>query len=116
MAKKKVASKEVSGKYSTSRVYRDGIKKPWELLGTEEDTFEPVTFKDGIEPAHISVTLGLTLNLGDFESAKISVTCTLPAHVEELEEAYAAARDFAGTKLIEEKINVDKSLRDKGRG
>jgi len=116
VGKKSKKSKEVAGKYSTERIYRDGIKKPWELLGTDEDTFDPVRFPEGVEPAHVSVTLGLTLNLGDFESAKISVTCTLPAHIEELEEAYEAARDFAGKKLIEEKLNVDKSLRGKGRG
>jgi len=113
MAKK--GEKEESGKYQTERLYRPGAQMPWEDLGTEEDTFEPVRFAEGVEPARVSVSLGLTLNLGDYESAKISVTCTLPSHVEELEEAFVAARNFAGTKLIEEKKNVDKNLREKGR-
>ena len=115
MAKKKPEETEESGKYQTERLYRPGIGMPWENLGTEEDTFDPVRFKEGVEPARISVSLGLTLNLGDFESAKISVTCTLPCHVEELEDTFVAARNFAGKKLIEEKKNVDNNLREKGR-
>lgn len=114
MAKKEAPHEEAGG-WSTERMYRPGVRKPWEYLGGDEAMFEPKRFPEGVEAARISVTLGLTLNLGDYESAKVSVTATLPCCVEELEEAFEAARDFAGQKLIEEKKKVDATLRDKGR-
>ena len=101
-----------AGKYSLHTMYRKGVRKPWEPISSEEDTLDIVKFPEGVEPARISVTLGLTLNLGDYESAKISVTCTLPTPVEELENAYNSAREFAGQKLIKIKKEVDDNLRE----
>jgi len=107
----KKGEKAEAGGYSCHTMYRKGVRKPWEPLSSDEDTMEPVRFPEGVEPARISVTLGLTLNLGDYESAKISVTCTLPTPVEGLEDAYASAREFAGQKLIQIKKEVDDNLR-----
>ena len=113
MGKKKDTAVEEAGTYSYNTMYRKGVRKPWEPITAGEDTLDPVRFPEGVEPARISVTLGLTLNLGDYESAKISVTCTLPTPIEELENAYDCAREFAGSKLVLIKGEVDANLREK---
>jgi len=113
MGKKKDTTAVEAGSYSYNTMYRKGVRKPWEPISAGEDVMDPVKFPDGIEPARVSVTLGLTLNLGDYESAKISVTCTLPTIVEELDHAYDCAREFAGSKLVIIKGEVDANLREK---
>ena len=109
-------SSEESGDFSCMGMYRKTVRKPWEVVHTDEGTIKPIVFPDGVEPARVSVSLGLTINLGDYESAKISVTCTLPTPVEGLEDAFDAAREFAGTKLIQVKKEVDTHLRGIGEG
>ncbi len=61
-------------------------------------------------PAQVTARYGLTLNLGNYESARVDVEVTVPCYVEEIEEAYAEAITF-----VEEKIRQDvDELRGKG--
>ena len=72
-------------------------------------------FPEDIVPAHVSATLGLTINLGNYESAKVSITTTLPCYIEEMEDAFKAAESFSGTKMLEERSFILGALKDKGR-
>jgi len=47
--------------------------------------------------------LGLTVNLGNFESCRIDVTLELPCIVEEVEEAFGTAKQFVETHLERER-------------
>jgi hypothetical protein len=67
---------------------------------TEEDTIAIHTFIT--QPAEVGVTLGGTVNLGNFESARLDITCKIPAYREEIEEAYEYAFKFADDKLNEQ--------------
>ena len=52
--------------------------------------------------ARVSVEFGMTLNLSNFESARVSVQVSLPCYAEEVEAAYGQAR-----KWVEDKMNAE---------
>jgi hypothetical protein len=54
------------------------------------------------EPAKVMVEMGMTVNLGNFESARVSASLTVPCYLEEHEDAYAYARKFVETRVIDE--------------
>lgn len=58
------------------------------------------------EPAKVSVDYALTINLGNFESAKIGVTVTVPCYREELDQAYEFAQAWAEERLTRERDSV----------
>jgi hypothetical protein len=56
-------------------------------------------------PAKVTVGINLTKNLGNYEAAKVMVSCTRPCYVGEEEDAYQEALRFAWEKagsLIQE--------------
>lgn len=53
-------------------------------------------------PAEVGATLGLTLSLGNYEFARIDVSCRVPCYKEEVSEAYDFAFNFAETRLQSE--------------
>lgn len=57
-----------------------------------------------INPAHVSVSLAATKNLGDFESARVSVMITRPCKdtPEEIERVYRECSEWADAKIVEE--------------
>lgn len=57
------------------------------------------------EPAKVGVELGTTINMGNFEFVKISVSVTVPCYKEETEAAWEFARQAASDRMSEE---VDK--------
>lgn len=57
-----------------------------------------------INPAHVSVSLAATKNLGDFESARVSVMITRPCKdtPEDIERVYKECSEWADGKIVEE--------------
>jgi hypothetical protein len=55
------------------------------------------------EPARVSFALGLTLNLGNYESARIDVGMYVPCYREEAQDAYLFAKKFVMDRLVKEK-------------
>jgi hypothetical protein len=49
--------------------------------------------------AQVGFNARMTINLGDFESVQLGVSCVLPCYVEELSEAFVAAKQFVDLKL-----------------
>ena len=58
------------------------------------------------EPAYVSVDYALTLNLGNYESAKLSVSVTIPCYKEEIDDAYEFAEAWAKDRLKKERDSV----------
>ena len=87
---KKDMTREVSGKVYVSRMYGDKDIAEQEKL--EIRKFE-------VEPAYVNVKYGLTISLGDYESARCDAGVSLPCYVEEIEDAYKVA-----WKMAEEEI------------
>jgi hypothetical protein len=54
------------------------------------------------EPAKVNFALGLTLNLGNFESARIDIGIVAPCYKEESEAAYVFAKEWVEKKLSSE--------------
>ena len=53
-------------------------------------------------PAVVGLEQGMTVNLGKYESAKITVSISLPCYKEEIEEAYTKAQEFVESRLGKE--------------
>ena len=62
------------------------------------------------DPAHICVKLGRTINLGNYESAKIDVSVDIPCYVEECQRVYREVMDFVQERLTEEVAKVNNSV------
>ena len=61
------------------------------------------------EPATVNVDYSLTMNLGNYESARISVSVSVPCYKEEIDEAYEFARAWAEQRLESTRDVIDAS-------
>lgn len=63
------------------------------------------------EPAVVHVDYALTMNLGNYESAKISVSVSVPCYKEEIDEAYEFAQAW-----VEERLSKERDMITSSRG
>lgn len=89
-SKKEIAGHTVRGKIWTSTHYKGSAKE--DQTDLEIQTFE-------VEPAWVKVSYGLTINLGNYESARCDAGVTLPTYVEETEEAFKRAWAIAEAQV-----------------
>jgi len=76
-------------------------------MGPEEVTNEKIEIAGfAVEPARVQVDYGLTLSLGNFESARLGVSVSLPCYREEIDEAYQFAQQWATDRLGEESAKI----------
>lgn len=61
------------------------------------------------EPAKVSVSNGLTLNLGNFESARLDVSVSVPCYREEIDDAYVFALNWVNNRISAEVSEVRKN-------
>lgn len=54
------------------------------------------------EPARVSVEMGMTVNLGNYESARITVALSVPCYYEERDQAYEYAKRWVEKRTVEE--------------
>lgn len=66
--------------------------------------------KFDVEPAYVRANYGLTINLGNYESARCDVSVTLPCYVEEVPAAFEKAWGIAKDQIKEQV----KSIKSKG--
>jgi hypothetical protein len=67
----------------------------------DKDSEEYEEFEVGVfhtATASVTVPISITHNLGNYESVKTGVIVTMPCYVEELDECFEKARDFAEEK------------------
>lgn len=55
-----------------------------------------------VQPANVTVEMGMTINLGDFNSCKIRVALSLPCYSEEKDEAFLHAKEWVEERTLEE--------------
>lgn len=67
---------------------------------TESGTMEIRPFETN--PATVSVKGGATVNLGNYESARVDVMLTVPCYLEEIDEIYPRAKEWVDQKLATE--------------
>lgn len=97
---KKQGTKTVTAKY--------GRKE-----GSVQEKIEVEAFED-VALADVSVKKGLTINLGDFNSARIDVMVSLPTYVEEIEEAIERASEICDRE-VETRSNSLRKLHEKAK-
>ena len=84
---------------------------------SEEHTEDPIKVMksaEGVELGEVGYNSSMTINLGNYESVKVGVHCSLPCYAEERHEAFTAAKTLTDAKLMEEVDSV-KEYRDKKR-
>lgn len=59
------------------------------------------------EPAKVRLGYGLTINMGNYESARVEVSIEVPCYAEEVDAAYAYAEEWVTRRIESEKKNVE---------
>lgn len=102
----------MSGFVSTHRTYKEA-----KIVKSEEMSEDRILVREFVGTvAEIGAEARMTINLGDFESVQVGVSVRLPAYVEELEEAYKAAKAFVDMKLNKEVQDIREYRASKRKG
>lgn len=75
-------------------------KDPVTEQETKNETIEIHRFET--EPAKVSVDRGLTINLGNYQSARIGVTISVPCYREDIDAAYRFAAQWVEARVSDE--------------
>jgi hypothetical protein len=73
-------------------------------------TLEVHTF--AVEPAKVTFEAGATINMGNYESVRLTVGVSIPCYLEELSDALVHARDFV-EKELEKQVKDARSAKKK---
>lgn len=57
--------------------------------------------------AKVKYSMGITINIGNFQSAKVDIGIELPTHVDDVESSYESAMDFCQGKFGEEVVMLE---------
>lgn len=106
--------KQEQEKITVQRTYFEIIKRKRQEVFSDEDTKVRVGTFSGVPVANISFRASITKNLGDFNSASVSVEVQLPCYVEELDEAASYASDKVDEYLAPSLDELVDILRAKG--
>lgn len=66
-----------------------------------------------VDPAYITVSAGVTRNLGSYNSAKISVSLHYPCDPAKIDKAYPLIKNWVDEKITEEGKEIDEYLKSK---
>lgn len=81
----------------------------------EYSTGEKLATKTLERPAEVSISVGLTLNLGNYESARIDVGLKLPCEPDDIDTVYAYTEQWVEARLETEVAKVKEFLKEKDR-
>lgn len=101
----KTSGQAVKSRLWVTRHYPDGTE-----ISDERD-LEVQTFES--EPAYVRVAMGLTINTGNYNSARLDAGLTLPTYVEEIPGAYAKAWEIVEAEVKQQSDDLRKG--QKGR-
>lgn len=91
---------KMAGKLWVSRHYPDGTEEQ------EERNLEVQTFE--VPPAVAKASVGLTINMGNYESARCDAGIELPAYVEELPAAFKRAWEIVQEEVRKQTVDIKK--------
>lgn len=101
LTEKPLQAKPVTGMVSTSKSVGKEVVAESQA---ETQTLHPAVFTNGMA---ITVEGGRTINLGNYESARVAVTITVPCDKASLDDAYQFATNWVSEK-IEEAVKTAK--------
>lgn len=95
---------------TTPAIAETTVEQPDGSVESSEEVVGTVTTKG--TPAIVRVGMGLTKNLGNFESLKAYVEIAIPCEVdgEEIEETYATAKGWVDEKVSEINAEVEAQI------
>lgn len=62
-------------------------------------------------PANVSVKAGVTVNLGNYESARVDVMLSIPCYVEEIDAVYEQTKDWVDRMVKKEYEELTRSAK-----
>lgn len=109
MGKRKVDNPDTEQSVASVYTVRRSFTRNGEIISEDDEQEEISIHKFITTPAETGVSFGSTINLGNYEAARIDVWCKVPAYREELDEAFEFAKKFADNKMTEELEKVSGS-------
>jgi hypothetical protein len=92
-------------------------KKSGQPDGGPEDQEETISVEDfHVSPAEVEIRIGVTKNLGNFESVHVSVGLRVPCYREESAGAFSFAREFVTSRIREEIQGAILKVKTRGVG
>ena|SRR5210317_999800 len=81
------------------------------MFGKEEVSNERIRIRPFIsQPASISVKAGITINLGNYESARVDVMLTMPCYPEEVDQVYEDTKNWVDSRVDHERRNIEAAV------
>ena len=94
------AKKSVSK--NTTAVIERNFKK--DSIETSDQDEEIISIQNFVTtPAEVEVGIALTMNLGNFESAKLTIHLRVPCYAEEKDEAFEFAQRWVEERVMKER-------------
>lgn len=92
---------------TTQRTYKLKRQRHYGEVDSFNEEMTEVAPFDG-EVAHVSATYGITVNLGDYNSARADCTVQLPTYVEEIGDAFEEAWKIATEEIKKQTAYIKK--------
>jgi len=91
--------------FVAKRFFKDGS----EVEDSEIEENEVIAVRRFVtEPAVVGISYGLTVNMGNYESARVDVTLRLPCYAEEVDDAFVSAREWVEQRVMTEVDGIKK--------
>ena len=85
------------------------VTRTYGKIGAPETKDEQIEVRAFVtEPASVEIGYGLTLNIGNYESARVDVRLSVPCYREEMDDAFAFAKKWAEERVQKEVAEVRK--------
>lgn len=94
------AVKAVPTEVVVSRQFKFGADGVWTMPEVTEETIKIHRYVT--QPATVGVELGATVNMGNYEFARVGVTVSVPCYREEVDGASSWAKDFVEERFKKE--------------
>lgn len=109
-SKAKLGGAKKSTVKATTTVKKENLKtgEVFEDTTTDEQVELPIQQAMKLEQQPVvGYSFGVTINLGDFNSAKISTWMSVPTTLEEAEEAHSVIKDWVDNKVLAAKAEIE---------
>jgi hypothetical protein len=81
------------------------------MFGKEEVSNERIRIRPFVShPASISVKAGITINLGNYESARVDVMMTMPCYPEEIDGVYEDVKSWVDGRVDHVKKEIEVAI------
>ena len=94
------ATKDVPTEVVVSRQFKFGADGAWTMPEVTEEKLSIHRYVT--QPATVGCELGATINMGNYESARVQVNVTVPCYREEVAGAFSWAKDFVEERFKKE--------------